>query len=489
VWRSYYFSSDIFLVAKSAPPLPGNGLKRDTWRKKHREKSNGKIKRRRKMVTRQQRKNSVQFLLWVSLLLGSLCAFVAVRPLYATDFRGGDTIIVGENEVIDDDLFISGDVVTINGTVKGNLFATGTTVTINGHVEGSLFGAGRTIILNSPVDGSVYVGSYALTLGEGAQIGRNLNFGGFSLTAQPGSTIGRSLYGGGYQFLLSGAVADDVNVGSGALELNGTVGGDVRGSVGSPGEGSPSVYMPEFEGAVTPVDPGLRVREGATIGGDLNVELTTTTADQAQPAPFYSPANAQFRWAIGEVLALLIIGLLFLYLRPSLLHQAGGAVQHSLLASLGIGLLILVVVMIAVPVIIGLLVALAVVGGWLTLGQLVGDVVGLGMVTLVFGLGLFIFTAGMVTKIVVAYAGGRLLVQRLLTTEGLSAAQSTLALVLGLVIYIALRSIQFGIGGIIGFLVTLVGLGALYLAIGGTSRRTSVVVAEPQPAMPTTQPA
>ncbi len=441
------------------------------------------------MVILQQRKSSIWFPFWVSLILGGLLALLAVRPLYATDFRGGDTIVVGENEVIDDDLFISGDTVTINGTVKGNLFATGTTVTINGHVKGSLFGAGRTLILNSPVDGSVYVGSYALTLGEGAQIGRNLNFGGFSLTAQPGSTIGRSLYGGGYQFLLSGAVADDVNVGSGALELNGTVGGDVRGSVGSPGEGSPSPYIPEFEGAVTPVDPGLRVREGATIGGDLNVELATATAGQAQPAPFYSPANAQFRWAIGEALALLIIGLLFLYVRPSLLQQAGDAVQHNLFTTLGIGLLILFVVVVAIPLVIGILVLLAVVGGWLTLGNLLGDIVGLGAVTLIFGLGIFLFTAGMVTKIVVAYAGGRLLVQRLFPADGMSALPAALALVLGVVIYIALRSIQFGIGGIIGFLVTLVGLGALYLALRGTSRRTAVVVAESQPSMQTTQPA
>ncbi len=435
------------------------------------------------MATRQQRNHSIWSLLGLSLLLGISLVVLAARPLYATDFRGGDTITIGENEVIDDDLFISGDVVTVNGTVKGNLFASGGAITINGHVEGSLFGAGRTLLLNGQVDGSAYVGGYALALGDGAQIGRNLNFGGFSLTTEGGSAIGRSLYGGGYQFLLNGAIENDVAVGSGALELNGTVGGDVRGSVGSPGEGTPAIYMPEFEGAVTAVEPGLRVSEGAKIGGNLTIEQMAASS-QAEAAPFYSPANLQLRWAIGEALALLIIGLLFLYMRPTFLQRSGDAVQHDLFASLGIGSLIIFIAVVAVPVALGLLVALAVIGGWLTLGNLVGDIVGLGLVTLLFAIGLFFFTAGMITKIVVAYTGGRLLVGRLVNgDEPMRGGSAIFALVLGVIIYIGLRSIQFGIGSIVGLLVTMVGLGALYLVIRGRGHGAPVVLTERQAAI------
>ncbi len=430
------------------------------------------------MATVQQRKHSIWYLLGVSLLFGVFWAAVAVRPLYAAEFRGGDTITIGENEVINDDLFISGDVVTINGTVKGNLFASGATVTVNGHVEGSLFGGGRTVLINGTIDGSAYIGGYALTVGEGAQIAHNLNFGGFSLTTTADSAIGRSLYGGGYQFLLDGVIENDVVVGSGALALNGTVGGDVRGSVGSPGEGSPALYMPEFADAVTVADPGLRVSEAAAIGGDLTIEQTAAPS-QAPAVPFYSPANLQLRWAIGEALALLIIGLLFLYMRPTFLQHAGDAVQHDLFASLGIGSLIIFIVVVAVPVTLGLLVALAVIGGWLTLGNLVGDIVGLGLVTLLFAIGIFFFTAGMITKIVVAYTGGRLLVRRLVNgDEPVAGGAAVFALVLGVIIYIGLRSVQFGVGGIVGLLVTMVGLGALYLAIRGRSHGAPVTTAE-----------
>ncbi|MCB0127090.1 MAG: polymer-forming cytoskeletal protein, partial [Caldilineaceae bacterium] len=422
---------------------------------------------------RGRRSGRMLFLSMITLLLVGAGVAGTTLPVAATDFRGGADVVLNANEIVDDDLFISGDTVTINGTVKGNLFTSGTVVTVNGHVEGSLFAAGRTIVLNGRTDGSVYVGGYALTVGETAQIGRNLNFGGFTLTTVAGSTIGRSLYGGGYQFLLRGAVDDDVNVGAGALELYGTVGGDVNGTVGVAEDGAAPVFMPQFEGAVAAVTPGLRVDEAATIGGRLNVE-TTTVATPSQAAPVYSIANPELRWALGEALALLIVGLLFLYLRPTYLQQAGDAAQYRFLPSLGFGFLILAVVVVAAPLVLGLLIALAVVGGWLTFGQLAGDIVGIGLITYVFVLGLFIFTAGVLTKIVVAYTSGRFLVERVQPLEEIRGWRAAFGLILGVIIYIGLRSIPFSIGGIIGFLVTLIGLGALYLAWRGHSH--------PQPA-------
>lgn len=402
------------------------------------------------------------YTLFLGIVAVAALTLANAQPLLASDFRGGDTITIGEGEVIDDDLFISGDRVTINGTVKGNLFASGTVVEVNGPVEGSLFIAGRTLALNSSVAGSVYVGGYAFTLGENATIGRNLNFGGFSLTAENGSEIGRSLYAAGYQILLHGATENDVNVGSAALELTGYVGGDVRGTVGS-AEGNNTAYMPSFEGAISPVDPGLRVSNEAEIMGTLAVTVETV-AEAPAPPPIYSLANSQLRWAIGETIALLIIGLLFLYLRPSFLERVGNAAQAQPLQSLGIGFLVTLVAIAAVPIIIGLLVALGFLTGVFTLGQLVGDVVGLGVITLIFAIALFVFTAGMLTKIIIAYSGGRLLLQQASEDSARRGPTAFLALAIGVIIYMVLRVIPV-IGWLIGLIVTFVGLGAIYLTL------------------------
>lgn len=399
------------------------------------------------------------------LLVGCLLAIGLAQPVYATDFRGSDTITIPDSEVIDDDLFISGETVTVNGTVKGNLFASGSTVTINGHVEGSLFIAGRTLVQNGVVDGSAYVGGYAFTLGESAAIGRNLNFGGFSLTTEAGSTVGRSLYGGGYQLLLNGQIDQDVNVGAGALEVTGIIGGDLRGSVGSSTEEPSTFFMPQFEGAVPPVAPGLRVSPEAQIGGDLAVETQAVVAEKAPP--FFSLQNEQVRWAIGEFLALLLVGILLLYMRPSLLQRAGAAVEERWLPSLGVGSLTLAIAVIVAPILLGIIVLLAIFGGWVTLGHLIGDIVGLGVATLAFVAAIFWFVAAMITKIVVAYTGGNWIMRTLTTSAEPSTGLALIGLALGLFIYIALRMIPFGVGAVIGLLVTVLGLGALYFGVRG----------------------
>lgn len=399
----------------------------------------------------------------------------------ATEFQGGNTVVITADQVVDDDLFVSGEIVEVNGLVKGNLFATGTEVTVNGHVEGSLFMAGRTLEANGKVDGSVYVGGYDLTLGPEGYVGRNLHFGGFNLLTQSGSTIERSLYGGGYQFLLNGAVNNDIYVGAGALELNGTVDGNVHGDVGNPEEAAPT-FMPAFAGAVPMVSPGLRLGDSAKIGGELNVEVAQSSAqvEAQQPVPpIYSIQNETTRWGIGELIALLLVGALLLYLWPRLINQAGEEAIEHWLPGIGVGFLSILVAVVSVPILVGLVIAFAIWGGWLTFGQLVGDILALGLTTVGFTLAAFIFVAAMLTKIIVAHQGGRMLLGSLMPSLEWRWRTDFLALATGAVIYIVLRSLPFGIGWIVGFIVTLLGLGALYFTLRG---RPEVQLVKPTPA-------
>jgi hypothetical protein len=107
---------------------------------------------------------------------------------------------------------------------------------------------------------------------------------------------------------------------------------------------------------------------------------------------------------------------------------------------------------------------------------LVGDILGLGIVSLLFGVGVFIFTAGMLTKIIVAYGGSHLLIGRLVGDNDMQGPMTFLTLAFGVIIYVALRLLPFGIGWTLGLLVTLIGLGAIYLALRG--RATPTVTTE-----------
>ena len=83
------------------------------------------------------RTTSIRPLIIVAVLL-ALVGLFAAAPARAADPRGGDQIVIGRDEVVADDLYLVGNTVTIDGTVKGDLVAFASQVTINGTVEGDV---------------------------------------------------------------------------------------------------------------------------------------------------------------------------------------------------------------------------------------------------------------------------------------------------------------------------------------------------------------
>ena len=61
----------------------------------------------------------------LALTLLGLMVFGLTSSVWAADFRSGDVVVISADEVIDDDLFVSGERIEVNGTVTGDLFATG----------------------------------------------------------------------------------------------------------------------------------------------------------------------------------------------------------------------------------------------------------------------------------------------------------------------------------------------------------------------------
>jgi len=413
---------------------------------------------------------SIGYRIMLGLALAGLLAFGLASSSQAADFRGGDNVVIGADEVIDDDLFFSGNRLEMNGTVKGDLFASGAEIIINGQVEGSLAIAGRTLQVGGQVDGSVYGGGYSLTIEPEARVGRNLYFGGFSLEVGNGSTIGRSLYAGNYQTILNGNVARDVSVGSGALEINGTVGGDVQGEVSREEGGAPPPFMPTFPGQVEAIPPGLRINESAQIGGEVGVR--EIRADGGQP----DNVLQGFLWAVartitqrvGEFIALLIVGGLLLYFWPKMVQRGATQAQENPLPSAGWGCLVSLVFFIGVPVVAAIIFVLALLGGVITFGQLFNDILSLGGAMLGMVVATFVFVLSLVTKAVVVFLGGRLILTRLASQMQPGWMTDFWALALGAFLYEILRAIPLGLGWVIGVIVTLVGLGAIYFVVRET---------------------
>lgn len=445
--------------------------------------------------------NNIRILLAFALVL--VMSFSIVSTAGAVEFIENNDLPAGET--IADDLFIVGEFITIDGDVEGDLFAFGQSVTVNGAVNGSLFTGAQTVVINGDVAGSVYSGSSSTVLGDTAKVGRNMYFGGFSLEVAEGAEITRDLAIGAYQAILNGSIGDDVLAGAGALEISGSIGGDVLAEVGGPEDGPMPFQFFLPPGAPTAVQPGLRIADSAEIGGKLNY---TSASDQSgnidatpdggivfstpQPEDIGVEASPDFgpdgdfeqvsyglqvaRWFLQrarELITLLALGALALWLLPDLFNEIITKATDEPLPSSGWGLLTVVGGYVGAAVIAGLVLALGIFFGVLTLGGLGRTIFGVGFSSLGLAMAIFVLLVSYGSKLVIAFWGGQWLLSKI---SPQAAGTKTWPLVLGVVLYVLLRAIPV-LGWVIGVVVTLIGMGAMWLVFQDW-RRPALVEAE-----------
>jgi cytoskeletal protein CcmA (bactofilin family) len=392
--------------------------------------------------------------------------------------------IVEAGQVINDDLFIGGETIEINGTVNGDVFAGGSVVKINGTINGSLAAGGQVILVNGDVTGSIYAGSMTLTLGPEASVGRNLYYGGFNLTAEPGSQINRDLLVGAYQALLSGQVARDVNAGVGALEIDGMIGNNVNAEVAGTSQGDQPSFFLQQPGIETVIPSGIRVAETAVIGGAINYKSSEDQADTILGAPAggihfeYDPqmdpgrvadevsrvrptalVGAWFLKRIREFITLMILGGLIAWQLPGLLNNVSEKVEKESIPAFGWGLMTILVVYLGALLVAGLIIAGAIFFGVVTLGELSRVILSIGFSSLGLILAAFGVLASYVSKLVVAYLVGKLLLRWLAPKYE---EQAIWPMMVGVLIYTLLRAIPV-FNFVLAVIVTLIGLGAMWL--------------------------
>ncbi len=400
----------------------------------------------------------------------------------AAEIRGEDTVVVAADEVVDDDLYVTGGDVVVDGTVRGDLLVAGGTVTINGTVEGDLMAAAQTVVIEGTVGDDARVASQVLLLGEGARVTDDLVTAGYSIETRRGAEIGGDVLLGAYQAQLAGTVEGDVTAGAAALALAGTIGGDVQADVGSADEVG-AAWAPTTGVAVPRVDPGLTLTDAARLDGDLSYRSGTeaTIAPGAEIAgqvdyeqvvvedEAVAPAGplALLIDGLRLFVTLLLVGLLALWLMPRATRGAAGVLRARPWLSLGWGALAVAGTAVALFAVLVVAVLLAIALGWLTLGGLAAAVVTTGVVLdLVLVLALVLAVALLAPVVVGFTVGGLLLRDR----DPARFGKRVLALALGLLIYVLLRAVPF-LGAVVALLVALFGVGALVVWAWDAARR------------------
>lgn len=430
-----------------------------------------------------------------------LLAMSAAQPVQAAVFDDDGTIAA--DEVIDDDVFISAENVVVDGTVNGVLLAAGNTVTINGtingdailsgsrvivsktaKISGNIFAGSAQIEVHGQVAGSVFGGSASLRLEDGARVNRNVYYGGYDLEIRPSATIDRDLYAGTYQTILSGEVGRNVSIGAAAVKVTGKIGGDANLEVDTPGEAGPGftpfMFMPpEMQPKISEaLNPGLQIADSAIIAGKLTY---TSEANQDQairsqpsggivfktpvPAPGEEPEQrptvaAAFITILQNMATLLILGVLALWLIPSLVNRTTEQARNRPAPAAGYGFLSVVIGYGGAALAAILIVLVGVLFSIISLGGLSRTIFGVGFSGLALVVTVFSLLVGYGSKLVVAYLVGDWIVKKLMPQAG---GQRYWAMVIGVVLYALLSAIPI-LGWLIALAVTLIGVGAMWLA-------------------------
>jgi cytoskeletal protein CcmA (bactofilin family) len=426
--------------------------------------------------------NRPRVLILIGLVL--LAVLIIVPPVWAVESRSGDQVIVGPDEVVDDDLYATANQVVVEGTIRGDLVAFGQSVTVDGTVEGDLIAAGQSVEIGGKVDDDARIAGQALLLGDGASVGDDLIAAAYSLQNEPESNVGGTLWYAGYQALLAGTVGQDLAGAVNALTLGGEIGGDANVDVdGEEGGAAPPGFLPVPQTPIPTVEPGLTLTDTALIGGNLTYQSSTEA--QIDPGAQIegdvvreerpveeeeatrSPLAEGVLDALGSLVTLFLVGLLLVWLAPRWIRRRAYTVLDRPLASLGWGLLGLVAFLILGIVILLVTILLAIVLGLLTLGSLVALIVVLGLLAEAALVLAFWISTGYLAQIVVGFLAGVLLLESVVPGRG---AGRVLPLVVGLIVYVILVAIPV-LGSIVGLIVVLLGLGALLIWVWSTVRR------------------
>ncbi|MDP2683825.1 MAG: polymer-forming cytoskeletal protein [bacterium] len=138
----------------------------------------------------------------------------------------GESIIVAEDEIIEDNFFRYGENVQIKGNVMGDvIIAASKKLTIDGDVEGDVIAAADTIIINGQVKGNIRIVAADLTINN--KVGKNATIAAGQATFTDNAEIGWTLSFVADNIDISSPINGSVYGYGGEVNINTTVGNNV----------------------------------------------------------------------------------------------------------------------------------------------------------------------------------------------------------------------------------------------------------------------
>lgn len=345
-----------------------------------------------------------------------LALLIVSPPSFASKFIGKRSVSIPENEVINEDLFVLGQSITIDGKVNGDLFFLAKDISISGEVTGDIIGMAQTVTINGIALDDVRTGGQFVNIN--GEIHKNATFSGQFVNINKKSSIGGDLIVGGNDIKIDGVIQGDVQVGGETISLRGKIGKTVNLIAREIIVSQSSVIKGDLKYRAKKAE----IVEGANIVGKI------------EKLPFKERVKRSrwlswkfYFWKFIFMIAGIIVGFIFIKLFPSLISKVKQEASH-IWKSLGIGFALLV----CVPIL-SIILAITILG------------IPISLITFALYL-IFIYI-------------GRIILASLVGDKILRKELPILSLIVGMLIFTILFSLPF-VGWLFKLIATTIGLGA-----------------------------
>lgn len=373
----------------------------------------------------------------IAFVVSAIVCALALPPLAgaAEMHRGNPSYTLPAGQEVKNDLIVAAARARIDGDVDGDLISFSSSLTVNGHVKGDIIAFGQEIIVNGPVDGNVRVWCQSLSLNS--MVSRNVMAWFEQVAFDEKASVGGSMMLGGANADVDGHVGGDVLALVADLSINGRLDRDltVRGDRLTVGSTAEIDGKTKYEGRGQP-----DIASGAKLASPIQITVPKRGPDYTRVDYYW---HRVLLWGAN-----FLFGLVLLLVLPGFFSDAVHQTRR-VGPAVGFGALFLFATPIAI-----IIVCVTIVG------------LGIGISALL----LYVISIYAAQVFVGSWLGEKLLGY----STGIGPAVARLAI--GLAVLSAFRMIPF-VGPLVGFIITIWGLGALVLALHEHMRPQSTPVA------------
>ncbi len=246
--------------------------------------------------------------------------------VWAASVTTGDALTISAGEVVEDDVYLFGDVVTISGLVRGDAVVFCREAIIDGTIEGSLLVFAETIRIDGEIVGTVRGGANSIFFS--GTTSRDLMMAANTLSIS--GKVGQDLFGAGNSIIITGSIGRDVLASMNRLVIDAPVGGNINAYTSDLVIGPRAVVS----GGITYTSGNeASIDGGAVISGQL--KRLDPPAKQAVSGPGRSV------WSfIRPILSLLALTLLMVLVFPGLTKGTAGMIGEKPGSSAGYGAMV-----------------------------------------------------------------------------------------------------------------------------------------------------